>query len=279
MATNYPGALDTLANPAAGNATNSPSHASQHADANDSIEAIEAKVGTGASTPANNTFLIGTGAGTSSWSAITSAQLAARISDETGTGSAVFATTPTLVTPKVDTINESTPANGVTIDSLNIKDGALNTSNSVVTSNITAGAVTGSKLTLSYGFSAYSTAAQNSGNGAFAQTLFATEEYDIGSNFASSTFTVPVTGYYHIDASVGSAASASTWISSLFKNGTEFKRGGDFRTAINPNTSALSVTVKLTAADTLDIRTFGNGAIAINVTQATCYFMGYFIGN
>lgn len=45
-----------------------------------------------------------------------------------------------------DTISEHTAANGVTVDGLNIKDGALNTNNSVVTSNITAAAVTAAKL-------------------------------------------------------------------------------------------------------------------------------------
>lgn len=46
----------------------------------------------------------------------------------------------------VDAIGEHTVANGVTIDGLNIKDGALNTNNSVVTSNITDSAVTPAKL-------------------------------------------------------------------------------------------------------------------------------------
>lgn len=46
----------------------------------------------------------------------------------------------------VDSIGEHTSANGVTIDGLNIKDGALNTNNSVVTSNITDAAVTPAKL-------------------------------------------------------------------------------------------------------------------------------------
>lgn len=136
----------TLPNPAATDKTNNFSHSALHGNTNDAVKAVETKLGTGSSTPANNTFLIGDGAGTSSWSSVTSAQLAARISDETGSGSAVFATTPTLVTPKVDTINESTPANGVTIDGLNIKDSKLNTNDSVVTNNITDGAVTGVKI-------------------------------------------------------------------------------------------------------------------------------------
>jgi hypothetical protein len=149
MATNFPTALDTstqLPNPAAGNNTNSPSHSSLHGNENGAIIALETKVGIGATTPAANTLLFGTGAGTSSWTALTSAQLAATLSDETGTGSVVFANTPTLITPKVDTINENTPANGVTIDGLNIKDNKLNTNNSVVTANITDANVTNPKL-------------------------------------------------------------------------------------------------------------------------------------
>jgi hypothetical protein len=52
--------------------------------------------------------------------------------------------TPTIVNPTLttDTVSEYTGANGVTVDGLNIKDGALNTNNSVVTNNITDSAVT-----------------------------------------------------------------------------------------------------------------------------------------
>jgi hypothetical protein len=45
MSTNFPTALDTLTNPTLTDYLNSPSHAGQHANANDSIEALEAKVG------------------------------------------------------------------------------------------------------------------------------------------------------------------------------------------------------------------------------------------
>ena len=149
MATNFPASDDdntTLPNPSATSKTNNPSLSSGQSNQNDAIKAIEAKLGTGSSTPVNNRLLYGNGTGTSAWTQLTSAQLSASLSDETGSGSAVFGTTPTLVTPKVDTINESTPANGVTIDGLNIKDNKLNTNNSVVTANITNAAVTADKL-------------------------------------------------------------------------------------------------------------------------------------
>lgn len=154
MAANYPSSADdssTLPNPSGGNYQNSPDHASLHGNANDAIKAIEAKLGTGASTPTNNTFLIGNGVGTSAWSALTSAQLASRISDETGSGSLVFANTPTLTTPKVNTINEETAANGVTIDGLNLKDGKLNTNDSVVEANYTDGSIKPEHLVASTG--------------------------------------------------------------------------------------------------------------------------------
>jgi hypothetical protein len=45
MATSFPTSLDALTNPTSANGLNSPDHAGQHADANDAIEALEAKVG------------------------------------------------------------------------------------------------------------------------------------------------------------------------------------------------------------------------------------------
>jgi hypothetical protein len=47
---------------------------------------------------------------------------------------------------KVDTIQENTSANGITVDGLNIKDSKLVTSNSVVTANITDANITAAKL-------------------------------------------------------------------------------------------------------------------------------------
>lgn len=45
MATNFPTSLDTLVNPLSGDNVNAPSHAAQHTNANDAIEALEQKVG------------------------------------------------------------------------------------------------------------------------------------------------------------------------------------------------------------------------------------------
>src|SRR5690349_20846594 len=112
MSTDYPGAIDSLSNPSGSNYLDDGgvSHATQHANANDAIEAIETKVGTGSSTPAAGKVLRSTGAGASAWGQVdvttdiatfTSADLRALLSDETGTGAAVFANSPTIVTPTI----------------------------------------------------------------------------------------------------------------------------------------------------------------------------------
>jgi hypothetical protein len=50
MATNFPTSLDNLSNPAGSDPVNNPSHAAQHANVNDAIEALENKVGANGST-------------------------------------------------------------------------------------------------------------------------------------------------------------------------------------------------------------------------------------
>ena len=67
MATTYPSTKQTFTNPTSTDPQNNPSHSSQHATANDTIAAIEDKVGTGASTPTSGKLLRGTGTGTSAW--------------------------------------------------------------------------------------------------------------------------------------------------------------------------------------------------------------------
>lgn len=76
MATNYPASADdsvTLPNPGDNSVTDSPNHAGLHGNTSDAIKALETKLGTGASTPAANQVLRGTGAGTSAYGAVNAA--------------------------------------------------------------------------------------------------------------------------------------------------------------------------------------------------------------
>jgi hypothetical protein len=224
MSTLFPSAQDdasTLPDPTATSKTNNPSLSSGQTNQNDAIKAVEAKLGTGATTPSDNTLLRGSGAGTSAWGALTSAQLAASITDETGTGSAAFATAPTLVTPKVDTINEATTANGVTIDGVNLKDGALNTNNSVVTANITNTAVTADKLAV----------LGSSASVLTSQTTASTSYTDLGTVGPALTVTVGANGILLIalHSAISNSGANNSYVS--------FALSGANTVAANDNTA------------------------------------------
>jgi hypothetical protein len=68
------------------------------------------------------------------------------LTNKTISGGSISGTTIDNPVLQTDTVSEHTSANGVTVDGLNIKDGKLNTNNSVVTANITDAAVTPAKL-------------------------------------------------------------------------------------------------------------------------------------
>lgn len=148
----YPSALDAFTNPNSTDYMDTTSHADQHANANDAIMALEEKLGIGASVAASGKLLRGDGAGSSAWDKDAPAGTIVGTTDsQTLTNKTL--TSPTINTAVINnptlntnTINEFTSTNGVTVDGLNIKDGKLNTNNSVVTANITAGAVTAPKL-------------------------------------------------------------------------------------------------------------------------------------
>lgn len=127
-------------------------HAAQHSEVNDAVEALEAKLGIGASVAASNKLLRGTGAGASAWDK--DAPTGTIVGDtDTQTLTNKTLTSPTINTAilnnptlKTDTVAEYTSAAGVTVDGLLIKDSKLATNNSVVTSNITDDAVTSAKI-------------------------------------------------------------------------------------------------------------------------------------
>ena len=254
MSTNFPGSLDdstSLPNPTAVSKTNNPSHASQHANENDAIKAIEAKVGTGATGPTANTLLRGTGAGTSAWGTITSAQLAAAISDETGSGGAVFANTPTLVTPAFDTANESTPGNGMTFDGLNIKDGKLNTNNSVVTLNITDGAVTPAKLQSGTGASwTWQPWTPVASTGGFGSSATASGKY----------IQIGKTVHFNLSIVVGTSANMGVIINLpvTAKDNTGYPIGQAIATDVS-SSQAYNGTVRLGSTTTMTFAMFASG--------------------
>lgn len=79
-------------------------------------------------------------------------------------------------------------------------------------------------------FSAYASTSQSVTTSTFTKVTLNVEEFDTNSNFASSRFTPTVAGYYQINGASNGGGSASAFTRgfvSLYKNGSENKRGND----------------------------------------------------
>jgi hypothetical protein len=206
------------------------------------------------------------------------------LTNKTLTSPTINAPTITNPTITVDTISEFTSANGVTVDGLNIKDGKLNTNNSVVTSNITdlavttdkvaAGAITSEKLTSTIGF--YATPTGNLPASPGDITTY-TEVVDYGGDFASGVFTAPVDGFYAFTYNWRIADTASRVEGYIEKNGTEvahsMSKGGS---ANNDPTPTNTIYINLAANDTVLAGGWNEAGAAAFLTGS--YFCGYLIG-
>lgn len=107
----------------------------------------------------------------------------------------------TLTTPLIDTIVEKTSGHGVTVDGLNIKDGKLNTIDSVVTANITDANVTAAKI----GSGAFLVKEVTLGAGGFnttSETLVDITESGAGTGDVTLTLACPSAGIIHAFLSV-----------------------------------------------------------------------------
>lgn len=143
----FPTSLDNFTNPSPTDKLNNPSHSTQHQQANDAIEALEAKLGVGASTPTSGKVLRATGTGTTAYGQVdlttdvasfTSANLRTALSDETGTGAAVFATSPTLTTPTIADFTNAQHDHGDADDGGALATGAVSSAGILATGVVTS---------------------------------------------------------------------------------------------------------------------------------------------
>lgn len=132
------------------------------------------------------------------------------------------------------TFNKTT--NTVSISTISISgglyaNGSRGTSDQVLTSNGTTGSPYWGTITSTPGpaFSAYADAQTSLLSGTPTKVLFAVEEFDTNSNFASSRFTPTVEGYYQLNSTVRivGASGTDTKLISIYKNGVDYKRGWD----------------------------------------------------
>lgn len=301
----FPSAIPSFTQPSPGQTLDVANHTALHIQEEDNIVYLATKLGTGSSTPTVGTILRGTGSGTSSWGKLTlstdvntfsSSDLRTLLTDETGSGVAVFGTGPTLsditVNGNID-IQDSFTAIRDSSDNELVK--FAKTTSAVNEITITNAATTGNPLIAPsggdtnihlrlqgkgtggvwadlynpYKFRVTKSSSQNTVAASFTKVQFNVEDFDTNNNFDSSTnyrYTAPVTGYYQFNWNCHTANGADV-VASLFKNGTEITRGQEIGATSTPATSAGSALVSANANDYFEIHVYNNALVAFTVSQ------------
>ena len=295
MATNYPNSIDngtSLPYPNSTDDLSSPNLAAGQGNQNDAVIAVETLVGSNATqtTPtAQYNVLQATSATSSEWGLLT----LKNVSGSTGTGSFVFATSPTISSPTISSPTISSPT--ITGSLGNISTGTI-TSSGLITGN--GGATIGSTLTVNsgttityptgsfssvflsnpYKFSVYQSTSQSLP----ATVSFDTVIFDTNSNFSTTTYkyTAPVTGYYLFNWLVTANFGSTT----TYFNSSLVKNSGTVATISNGSNSGqfgpsvgASKLLSLNAGDTVYINT-SQGAVAPSIAGKTqTYFEGFFV--
>lgn len=282
MATNFPTSLDTLTNPNGTDKVDVVLHSEQHANANDAIEALEAKVGADSSAvTTSHDYKLQNVTGSDKAASVTGT--------ETLTNKTL--TTPVLDTPDINTPDidggshdDATFANPTLTGTVQVDLGSdatgdvfyrdasgnfvrlpVGSDSQVLT--LASGLPTWQALPASSGVRARATKSANQSIAASttAQLTFDTETFDTGSDFASNTFTAPATGYYHVMLKVNVDSSGNDFNAYIYKNGAAVSVAYSDMNG-QDQTIMLSDVLSLSASDTLTFYARNTGS-----TNATTY--------
>jgi hypothetical protein len=135
-------------------------------------------------------------------------------------------------------------------------------------------------------FSAYLGSNQSITTSTFTKVQCNTEEFDTNSNYDNATnyrFTPTVAGYYQISGCINfSSTTKVEFLTSIFKNGSEFKRGVyiNIPTTTNSNNCPVSALVYFNGTtDYVELYGYlnGSGSLVFSGTQYNVYFQGVMV--
>ena len=131
-------------------------------------------------------------------------------------------------------------------------------------------------------FGAWHDTAQTITTSTFTKLTFTTEEFDTNSNFALSKFTPTVKGYYLLTGAFAISQMNGTQILSIYKNGSEFKRGSlrsDNATASSRHTTISTIVYANGSTDYFELYGYqGRGSNATTRNdQRWTYFNGVLV--
>ena len=131
-------------------------------------------------------------------------------------------------------------------------------------------------------FLAAKTSGQSISNNTNTKVTFDSEDFDTGSDFASSTYTAPSAGkYFFYTKLLSDCTSGETVKIFFFKNGSQFIEHRNTTHGSNRRTFSMSAILDLSASDTIEVYKFQDGGSARNVdgdSNRSTFFMGYKLG-
>jgi len=143
------------------------------------------------------------------------------------------------------------------------------------TNTVTIAAQTGTLNAAGPTFSAYQSTLQSVPNATFTKVLFQTELWDTNNNFASSTFTPTVAGYYQINGAVQFAGViAGIQVLAIYKNNSAFVRGPLLSTGTSYGSAVSGLVYANGTTDYFELFAYQGGGVASNTdpTSATSWF-------
>jgi hypothetical protein len=153
------------------------------------------------------------------------------------------------------------------------------------TTTLTLPVQTGTVMVNGPAFSAYRSTSQSISSATFTKVQCNTEEFDTNSNYDNATnyrFTPTVAGYYQISGCIAFASSTKVeFLTSIFKNGSEFKRGAyvAISTSKNENCPVSALVYLNGTTDYVELYGYldGTGSLTFDGSQYNVYFQAAMI--
>lgn len=131
-------------------------------------------------------------------------------------------------------------------------------------------------------FLAAKTSDQSISNNTNTKVTFDSEDFDTGSDFASSTYTAPSAGkYFFYTKLLSDCTSGETVKIFFFKNGSQFVEHRNTTHGSNRRTFSMSAILDLSASDTIEVYKFQDGGSARDIdgdSNRSTFFMGCKLG-
>jgi len=186
-----------------------------------------------------------------------------------------FATTITMGNTAVQLGNTVTTLNNMTLGNVTVSSGN-------VVAGIASGTITQAMLGTNVAgngpaFSAYQSSSQTLTSATFTKLLFQTEEWDTNNNFASSTFTPTVAGYYLITGAMEVASVVTQIILRLYKNGALWKNFSNTNTSVVTALSGSAMVYCNGTTDYVELYGYAGTGQALEAQKQTTYFQAVMV--